>query len=141
MSPAKTPRPKAPSGTHGRQLVIVESPAKARTIERYLGPGFEVAASVGHIRDLPPKELGVDVDAGFEPKYVTIHGKGKVIQDLKKKAKNVDTVLLARAKRSRTTSPSSSATRPTRSASSASSSTRSRATRSGLRSRTPARST
>jgi DNA topoisomerase-1 len=95
MSPAKTPRPKAPSGTHGRQLVIVESPAKARTIERYLGPGFEVAASVGHIRDLPPKELGVDVDAGFEPKYVTIHGKGKVIQDLKKKAKNVDTVLLA----------------------------------------------
>jgi DNA topoisomerase-1 len=50
---------------------------------------------VGHIRDLPPKELGVDVDARFEPKYVTIHGKAKVIQDLKRKAKTADTVLLA----------------------------------------------
>ena len=79
----------------GKRLVIVESPAKARTIQRYLGQGYDVAASVGHIRDLPPKELGVDVDQGFEPKYVTIRGKGKIITDLKRKAKNVVEVLLA----------------------------------------------
>ena len=79
----------------GRHLVIVESPAKARTIGRYLGKGYEVAASVGHVRDLPKKELGVDVEHGFEPNYVTIRGKGKVLDDLKKKAKNADTVILA----------------------------------------------
>ncbi len=79
----------------GKKLVIVESPAKARTIEKYLGKGYQVAASVGHVRDLPKKELGVDVDNGFEPKYVTIRGKGKVIADLKKKAKNADRVILA----------------------------------------------
>ena len=72
----------------GKQLVIVESPAKARTIGRYLGTGYDVAASVGHVRDLPPKELGVDVEHGFEPKYVTIRGKGKVLTDLKKRAKD-----------------------------------------------------
>jgi DNA topoisomerase-1 len=79
----------------GKHLVIVESPAKARTIGRYLGKSYEVAASVGHVRDLPTKELGVDVDHGFEPQYVTIRGKGKVLTELKKKAKNVDTVILA----------------------------------------------
>jgi len=79
----------------GKQLVIVESPAKARTIGRYLGSGYDVAASVGHVRDLPAKELGVDVEHGFEPKYVTIRGKGKVITDLKKRAKGADQVLLA----------------------------------------------
>ena len=82
-------------GTKGKRLVIVESPAKARTISRYLGKNYEVAASVGHVRDLPAKELGVDVDDGFEPKYVTIRGKGKILQDLKKQAKNVEIVLLA----------------------------------------------
>lgn len=76
-------------------LVIVESPAKARTIAKYLGDDYDVAASVGHVRDLPPKELGVDVDNGFEPKYVTIRGKGKVISDLRKRSKNADTVILA----------------------------------------------
>jgi DNA topoisomerase-1 len=79
----------------GKHLVIVESPAKARTIGRYLGKSYEVAASVGHVRDLPTKELGVDVDHGFEPQYVTIRGKGKVLTELKKKAKKVDTVILA----------------------------------------------
>ena len=73
------------SARSGRHLVIVESPAKARTISKYLGSGYEVAASVGHVRDLPQKELGVDVEHGFEPKYVTIRGKGKVISELKKK--------------------------------------------------------
>jgi DNA topoisomerase-1 len=79
----------------GRFLVIVESPAKARTIKRYLGANYDVAASVGHVRDLPTKELGVDIEGGFEPKYVTIRGKGKVITELKAKAKDVDTVVLA----------------------------------------------
>ena len=88
MSPSNGPK-------EGKRLVIVESPAKARTIQRYLDPGYDVAASVGHIRDLPPKELGVDLEQGFEPKYVTIHGKGKVIKDLQRKAKNVVEVLLA----------------------------------------------
>lgn len=80
---------------NGKKLVIVESPAKARTIGRYLGKEYEVAASVGHVRDLPPKELGVDVDNGFRPKYVTIRGKGKVVQELKKKAKDAEEVILA----------------------------------------------
>jgi DNA topoisomerase-1 len=79
----------------GKHLVIVESPAKARTIGKYLGKGYDVAASVGHVRDLPTKELGVDVDHGFEPKYVTIRGKAKVIADLKKRAKDVDSIILA----------------------------------------------
>jgi len=82
-------------GTKGKSLVIVESPAKARTISRYLGKGYQVAASVGHVRDLPAKELGVDVEKGFEPKYVTIRGKGKILQDLKKKAKDAEEVILA----------------------------------------------
>ena len=78
-----------------KHLVIVESPAKARTIGKYLGSGYEVAASVGHVRDLPTKELGVDVDNGFEPQYVTIRGKAKVLAELKKLAKNAETVILA----------------------------------------------
>jgi len=82
-------------GTKGKRLVVVESPAKARTISRYLGKEYEVAASVGHVRDLPAKELGVDVEHGFEPKYVTIRGKGKILQELKKKASAVDEVILA----------------------------------------------
>ncbi|MEX2282852.1 MAG: toprim domain-containing protein, partial [Gemmatimonadota bacterium] len=77
------------------KLVVVESPAKARTIGKYLGAGYRVKASVGHIRDLPERELGVDVENGFEPKYVTIRGKGKIIQELRKEAEGVSEVLLA----------------------------------------------
>jgi DNA topoisomerase I len=77
------------------RLVVVESPAKARTIGRYLGSGYRVKASVGHIRDLPERELGVDVEHGFAPKYVTIRGKGKIIQELRKEASSADEVLLA----------------------------------------------
>jgi DNA topoisomerase-1 len=77
------------------RLVIVESPAKARTIGKYLGPNYRVRASVGHIRDLPERELGVDVEAGFEPKYVTIRGKGKIIMELRRDADQVDEVILA----------------------------------------------
>ena len=83
------------SDNGGRQLVIVESPAKARTIAKYLGKGYDVVASVGHVRDLPTKELGVDIENGFEPKYVTIRGKGKVIAELKKKGKAADRIILA----------------------------------------------
>ncbi len=78
-----------------KSLVIVESPAKARTINKYLGSNFTVKASVGHIKDLPPKKLGVNVEQNFEPEYVTISGKGKVIQDLKDAAKQVDAIYLA----------------------------------------------
>ncbi|MGQ0815914.1 MAG: type I DNA topoisomerase [Gemmatimonadota bacterium] len=77
------------------RLVVVESPAKARTISKYLGDTYRVRASVGHIRDLPERELGVDIENGFEPTYVTIRGKGKVIQDLRKEADSVSEVLLA----------------------------------------------
>ena len=77
------------------RLVVVESPAKAKTISKYLGNAYRVRASVGHIRDLPERELGVDIENGFEPKYVTIRGKGKVIQDLRKDAESVSEVLLA----------------------------------------------
>lgn len=79
----------------GKHLVIVESPAKARTIGKYLGPNYAVEASVGHVRDLPRKELGVDVDHDFEPTYVTIRGAGPVLTKLKKAAKGVDSVILA----------------------------------------------
>jgi DNA topoisomerase I len=78
-----------------KSLIIVESPAKARTIGKYLGSGYAVRASVGHVRDLPERELGVDIEAGFEPKYVTIRGKGKILRDLAREAKTADHVLLA----------------------------------------------
>ncbi len=76
-------------------LVIVESPAKAKTIQKYLGPGFEVVASMGHVRDLPKSKLGVDVENGFAPHYLDMKGKEDVIKDLKKRAKKSDTVYLA----------------------------------------------
>lgn len=79
----------------GQRLVIVESPAKAKTIGKYLGAGYRVRASVGHIRDLPEHELGVDIEHGFEPKYVTIRGKGKVILELRREAGSADEVILA----------------------------------------------
>lgn len=76
-------------------LVIVESPAKAKTIKKYLGKGFEVVASMGHVRDLPKSKLGVDVDNAFLPQYVEIKGKEDLIKDLKKKAKKSEIVFLA----------------------------------------------
>ena len=76
-------------------LVVVESPAKAKTIGKYLGKGYTVKATVGHIRDLPERELGVDVEDGFKPTFVTVKGKAKAIQELKKAAKQVAHVLIA----------------------------------------------
>ena len=76
-------------------LVIVESPAKAKTIGKYLGPGYQVKASMGHVRDLPKSKLGVDVDNDFTVDYQPIKGKEEVIDDLKKAAKKSDKVFLA----------------------------------------------
>ncbi|HEX5580034.1 MAG TPA: DNA topoisomerase, partial [Gemmatimonadaceae bacterium] len=76
-------------------LVIVESPAKARTIGKYLGRSYRVKATVGHVRDLPEKKLGIDVDRGFEPEYVTIPGKEKTLAELKEAAKGAREVFLA----------------------------------------------
>jgi len=81
--------------TDGRDLVVVESPAKASTLEKYLGGGYRVEASVGHVRDLPKSGLGVDTEHGFEPEYVTIEGKGKVLRNLRDLARSSDHVYLA----------------------------------------------
>ena len=77
------------------KLVIVESPAKAKTIGKYLGRGYKVTASMGHVRDLPASTLGIDVENGYTPKYITIKGKQKLVKELKTEAKKCDGVLLA----------------------------------------------
>jgi DNA topoisomerase I len=82
-------------GDKGGSLVIVESPTKAKTIGKYLGRGFTVKATVGHIRDLPPRKLGVDVENGFTPEYVTIKEKAKTLAEIKRAAKGAERVLLA----------------------------------------------
>lgn len=76
-------------------LVIVESPAKAKTIEKYLGKKFKVKASMGHIRDLPKSQMGVDTEHDFEPRYITIRGKGPILKELKQAAKKAKKVYLA----------------------------------------------
>jgi len=78
-----------------KSLIIVESPAKARTITKYLGRGYTVVASIGHVKDLPTSKLGVDLDHDFKPQYVTIKGKSQVLADIKKKAEAADKVYLA----------------------------------------------
>ena len=78
-----------------KNLVIVESPAKVKSIKKFLGKNYEVMASQGHIRDLPKSQLGIDVEHDFEPKYITIRGKGPLLASLKKAAKKADTVYLA----------------------------------------------
>lgn len=78
-----------------KKLVIVESPAKAKSIGKILGRNYKVVASVGHIRDLPKSTLGIDIENNFEPKYINIRGKGPIINELKKQAKAADSVLLA----------------------------------------------
>ena len=76
-------------------LVIVESPAKAKTISKFLGKGYKVEASMGHVIDLPKSKMGIDIDNNFEPQYITIRGKGKVLNKLRKEVKNSENVLLA----------------------------------------------
>src|SRR5437763_3063794 len=81
--------------TLAKGLVIVESPTKAKTIEKYLGKGYTVEASLGHVKDLPKSTLGVDIDNDFETEYIVIPGKEKVIAKLKKLAVGMDTIYLA----------------------------------------------
>jgi DNA topoisomerase-1 len=83
------------SKSRGKSLIIVESPAKIKTLKKFLGSDYIIESSVGHIRDLPPKEFGIDIEHGFEPKYVTMPDKEKVIERLRKAAKECDTVYLS----------------------------------------------
>ena len=76
-------------------LVIVESPTKAHTIEKYLGPGYVVRASVGHLIDLPKSRMAIDIENGFQPEYITVRGKAKLLKELQKEAKKSEAVLLA----------------------------------------------
>ncbi len=78
-----------------KSLVIIESPAKAKTINKFLGKDFQVKASVGHVKDLPKSKLGVDIEHDFRPEYVTIKGKGKTISEIKKAARVADKIYLA----------------------------------------------
>ena len=91
---ASPPDDEAPVGRSG-SLVIVESPTKARTIGKYLGRGFTVKATVGHLRDLPTRKLGVDVENNFQPEYVTIKGKTQTLSDIKKAARSASAIYLA----------------------------------------------
>ena len=76
-------------------LVVVESPAKAKTINKFLGKRFKVMASMGHVRDLPPKELGIDVENGFKPTYRTIRGRDKFVKELRSASRSADRLILA----------------------------------------------
>lgn len=92
VAPVDEGPPPEPGST---SLVIVESPAKAKTIGKYLGRGYRVRATVGHVRDLPEKKIGIDIENGFEPEYVTIPGKEKTLADLKTAARDSREILLA----------------------------------------------
>lgn len=83
------------SATRKKKLVIVESPTKVDSIKKYLGSGYNIEATMGHLRDLPKSQLGVDIENDFEPRYITIRGKGETIAKLKKKAKNASKIYLA----------------------------------------------
>ena len=78
-----------------KYLVIVESPAKVKTISKFLGTNYKVMASQGHVRDLPKSQMGVDIEHDYEPKYITIRGKGDILAALRKEAKKADKVYLA----------------------------------------------
>ena len=88
-------KPAAKKSAGGTMLVIVESPAKAKTIGKYLGRGYTVTASMGHIRDLPASTLGIDVENNYQPKYIIIKGKNALVKELKAEAKQAETVYLA----------------------------------------------
>ena len=78
-----------------KNLVIVESPAKVKTIKKFLGSNYQVVASNGHVRDLPKSQLGIDVEHNYEPKYITIRGKGELLAALRKEVRKADKVYLA----------------------------------------------
>lgn len=83
------------SDVMGKTLVIVESPSKAKTISKFLGKNYHVEATAGHVKDLPKSQLGVDIENDFTPRYITIRGKGSIIEKIKKEAKKADSILLA----------------------------------------------
>src|SRR5262249_12472476 len=89
---AQTPRV---AGRGAKNLVIVESPTKARTLAGFLGSGYDVRASVGHVRDLPKSKLGVDVDHGFAPQYIVPRAKSEIVNQLKSAARSADVIYLA----------------------------------------------
>ena len=89
------PRPARARRGNDNALVIVESPAKAKTIKKYLGAGYVVKASVGHVKDLPKKTMGIDIEHGFAPEYVVIEGKKKVLAEIKQAARTCQRILLA----------------------------------------------
>jgi len=93
--PTEHPVKTKAAGARGHALVVVESPTKAKTIGKYLGRGYEVKATIGHVRDLPTRKLGVDVENGFRPEYVTIKGKTQTLAEIKRAAKGADAVYLA----------------------------------------------
>ncbi len=92
---AKSTEKKKSAKSGKKHLVIVESPAKANTIKKFLGSQYRIEASMGHIRDLPKSQMGIDIEHDFEPKYITIRGKGELLTKLRKEAKNADKVYLA----------------------------------------------
>src|SRR5512138_760505 len=92
---AKAPAKKSKGTATGGTLVVVESPAKAKTIKKYLGRGYDVKASVGHVKDLPKSKIGVDIEGGFVPTYEVIKGKAKVLSEIKRAARTAERVLLA----------------------------------------------
>jgi DNA topoisomerase-1 len=91
----KTPKRKSPKAPAGKPVVIVESPAKAKTINTILGPGYVVKACLGHVRDLPERAFGIEIEDDFRPTYQTIRGKSRVLSELKALTKDAETVYLA----------------------------------------------
>ncbi|HJA23129.1 MAG TPA: DNA topoisomerase I, partial [Candidatus Limosilactobacillus intestinavium] len=90
-----TKRRKRTTTKNKKKLVIVESPSKAKTIGKYLGRTYKVVASLGHVRDLPKSRMGVEIDNNYKPDYISIRGKGDVIKELRRDAKNAKAVYLA----------------------------------------------
>lgn len=80
---------------NGKNLVIVESPAKAKTIKKFLGASYDVIASNGHVRDMPKSQMGIDIEHDYEPHYITIRGKGELLAQLRKAVKKADKIYLA----------------------------------------------
>ena len=95
MATKESKTTKKTAGTRKKTLVIVESPSKAKTIGKYLGSTYKVMASVGHVRDLPKSKLGINIENDFEPEYISIRGKGDLIKELKKEAKQASKIYLA----------------------------------------------
>ena len=78
-----------------KNLVIVESPAKAKTLKKFLGSNYKIEATMGHVRDLPKSEMGINIENDFEPKYITIRGKGEILAKLRKEVKSANKIYLA----------------------------------------------